>query len=38
MNAFCFFLKNVELIEVSKISTMAELTEWVADSDKVITF
>jgi uncharacterized protein involved in oxidation of intracellular sulfur len=31
-------LKNVELIEGSEISTMPELTEWVVDSDKVITF
>jgi uncharacterized protein involved in oxidation of intracellular sulfur len=31
-------LKNVPLIEGTEISTMAELTEWVADSDKVITF
>ena len=31
-------LKNVKLIEGAEISTMAELTEWVVDSDKVITF
>ena len=31
-------LKNVELIEGAEISTMAELTNWVVDSDKVITF
>ncbi len=31
-------LKNAQLIEGTEISTMAELTEWVADSDKVITF
>ncbi len=31
-------LKNVQLIEGAEISTMAELTNWVADSDKVITF
>jgi uncharacterized protein involved in oxidation of intracellular sulfur len=31
-------LKNTPLIEGTKISTMAELTEWVVDSDKVITF
>lgn len=31
-------LKNVQLIEGTEISTMAELTQWVADSDKVITF
>jgi len=31
-------LKNVQLTEGAEISTMAELTNWVADSDKVITF
>lgn len=31
-------LKNVPLIEGAEISTMAELTQWVVDSDKVITF
>ena len=31
-------LKNVELIQGSEISTMAELTQWVVDSDKVVTF
>jgi uncharacterized protein involved in oxidation of intracellular sulfur len=31
-------LKNVSFIEGTKISTMAELTNWVVDSDKVITF
>jgi uncharacterized protein involved in oxidation of intracellular sulfur len=31
-------LRNVQLIEGCKISTMAELTVWVADSDKVIKF
>ena len=31
-------LKNVSLIEGSEISTMAELTNWVVDSDKVIVF
>ena len=31
-------LKNVPLIEGSEISTMAELTNWVVESDKVITF
>jgi uncharacterized protein involved in oxidation of intracellular sulfur len=31
-------LKNVPLIEGAEISTMAELTNWVVDSDKVITF
>ena len=31
-------LKNAQLIEQSEISTMAELTKWVVDSDKVVTF
>ncbi len=31
-------LKNAPLIEGTQISTMAELTQWVVDSDKVITF
>ena len=31
-------LKNAPLIEGAEISTMAELTNWVVDSDKVITF
>jgi uncharacterized protein involved in oxidation of intracellular sulfur len=31
-------LKNIPLIEGTVISTMAELTNWVVDSDKVITF
>ena len=31
-------LKNVQLIEGTEISTMAELTNWVVDSDKVVTF
>jgi uncharacterized protein involved in oxidation of intracellular sulfur len=31
-------LKNVQIIEGAEISTMAELTEWVVGSDKVITF
>jgi uncharacterized protein involved in oxidation of intracellular sulfur len=31
-------LKNVQLIEGAEISTMAELTEWVVGSDKVVTF
>lgn len=30
-------LKNAQLIEGTEISTMAELTNWVVDSDKVIT-
>jgi uncharacterized protein involved in oxidation of intracellular sulfur len=30
--------KTVQLIEGTEISTMAELTNWVVDSDKVITF
>jgi uncharacterized protein involved in oxidation of intracellular sulfur len=31
-------LKNIPLIEGTEISTMAELTNWVVDSDKVVTF
>lgn len=31
-------LKNAQMIEGAEISTMAELTNWVVDSDKVLTF
>ena len=31
-------IKNLPLIEGAHISTMAALTEWTVDSDKVITF
>ncbi len=31
-------LKNATLIEGTEISTMAEFTQWVVDSDKVLTF
>ena len=31
-------LKNIPLIEGTEISTMEELTNWVVDSDKVVTF
>jgi uncharacterized protein involved in oxidation of intracellular sulfur len=31
-------LKHNPLIEGTEISTMAELTSWVVDSDKVVTF
>jgi len=31
-------LKNVQLIEGAELSTMAEFTNWVVDSDKVLTF
>jgi len=31
-------IKNLQLIEGTQISNMAELTEWTVDSDKVITF
>lgn len=31
-------LKNIPLIEGVEISTMAEFTNWVVDSDKVLTF
>jgi len=31
-------LKSLQLIGGAEISTMAELTNWVVDSDKIITF
>lgn len=31
-------LKNAQLIEGTEIGTMAELTNWVVDSDKVLVF
>ncbi len=31
-------LKNIPLIEGAEISTLAELTNWVIDIDKVLTF
>ena len=31
-------LKNAPLIEGTEISNMAELTNWIVDSDKVVTF
>jgi uncharacterized protein involved in oxidation of intracellular sulfur len=31
-------LKTAQLIEGMEISTMAELSNWVVDSDKVVTF
>ncbi|HWR33724.1 MAG TPA: DsrE family protein, partial [Chitinophagaceae bacterium] len=31
-------LKNVSMVPGTEISNMAELTQWVADSDKVLTF
>ncbi len=31
-------LKSLTLIEGVEISTMVQLTQWVVDSDKVITF
>jgi uncharacterized protein involved in oxidation of intracellular sulfur len=31
-------LKNVQLMEGTELSTMAELTAWVLESDKVINF
>ncbi|MEW6195575.1 MAG: DsrE family protein [Bacteroidota bacterium] len=31
-------IKNLPLIEGAQISTMAELTQWTVESDKVITF
>ncbi len=36
--AYARGLKNAQLIEGTEISTMAELTNLVVDSDKVITF
>lgn len=31
-------LKTIKLIEGTEISTMAEFTNWVVDSDKILTF
>lgn len=31
-------LKNVQLVEGAEMSTMAELSKWVVDSDKVLVF
>jgi uncharacterized protein involved in oxidation of intracellular sulfur len=31
-------LKNIPLVEGAEISTLAELTNWVVGSDKVLTF
>jgi uncharacterized protein involved in oxidation of intracellular sulfur len=31
-------LKNVTIVEGAEISNLAELTNWVVDSDKVLTF
>lgn len=31
-------LKNISLVEGAEISNLAELTNWVVDSDKVLTF
>ncbi len=31
-------IKNLPLIEGAQLSTMAELTQWTIESDKVITF
>jgi uncharacterized protein involved in oxidation of intracellular sulfur len=31
-------IKNLPLIEKAQLSTMAELTQWTLDSDKVINF
>ena len=31
-------LKTIQLIEGTEISTMAEFTNWVVDSDKILTF
>lgn len=31
-------LKNTPLVEGAEISNLAELTQWLVDSDKVLTF
>ena len=31
-------MKNISIIEGTEISSMAELTKWVCDSDKVLSF
>ncbi len=31
-------IKNLQLIEGAQISTMAELTQWTVEADKVLTF
>ncbi len=31
-------LKNLPLIDGAEISSLAELTQWIVDSDKVLTF
>jgi uncharacterized protein involved in oxidation of intracellular sulfur len=31
-------IRNLPLVEGAEISTLAELTDWVVDSDKVLTF
>jgi uncharacterized protein involved in oxidation of intracellular sulfur len=31
-------LKDISLVEGTEISSMAELTQWVVESDKVLTF
>lgn len=31
-------LKNIQLVDGAEISNLAELTNWVVDSDKVLTF
>ena len=31
-------LKDMQLVKGAELSTMAELTNWVVDSDKIITF
>lgn len=31
-------LKDLSMVEGTEISTMAELTQWVVDSEKVLTF
>lgn len=31
-------IKNAQFVKGAELSTMAELSEWIADSDKVLTF
>jgi len=31
-------LRNIPLVEGAEIGTMAEFTDWVVDSDKILTF
>jgi uncharacterized protein involved in oxidation of intracellular sulfur len=31
-------LKEIKLVEGAEISNMVELTQWISDSDKILTF